>query len=154
VDGVDSARGGGCCERGRCPHRPQRRHHPRQDPPLGSCTSSSKPTTSAEPIATPKQARHALRYVVNNWRRHGEDRDTRWPVDPYSSGIVFSGWAGREHAAGFRRPRGHEALVVAYPTVWLLTTGWKRHGLIRLNDRPGPRDPPRSNRAAAAPAID
>jgi hypothetical protein len=23
-------------------------------------------------------------------------------------------------------------------TVWLLTTGWKRHGLLRFDERPGP----------------
>jgi len=23
------------------------------------------------------------------------------------------------------------------PTVWLLTTGWKRHGLLRFDERPG-----------------
>src|SRR3954462_763900 len=28
----------------------------------------------AEIIATPTQARHALNYVINNWRRHREDR--------------------------------------------------------------------------------
>jgi hypothetical protein len=83
-----------------------------------------------------------LAYVLNNWRRHREDRNTSWWVDPYSSAVAFPGWARREHTAGFAWRRGYEPLVVAYPTVWLLTTGWRRHGLIPLNLRPGPREGP------------
>jgi REP element-mobilizing transposase RayT len=54
-----------------------------------------------EIITTPKQARHTLAYVLNNWRKHKEDRHdfTRgWNVDPYSSGAVFDGWKEREDA--------------------------------------------------------
>lgn len=54
-----------------------------------------------EIITTPKQARHALAYVLNNWRKHGEDRwefATGWNVDPYSTGAHFDGWKEREDA--------------------------------------------------------
>src|SRR6185369_8779517 len=46
-------------------------------------------------IDSPRQARHALSYVINNWRKHGEDRGevTRhWEIDWYASGAMFSGW--------------------------------------------------------------
>src|SRR5690349_4483335 len=50
----------------------------------------------AEIITTPTQARHALNYVLNNFRKHGEDRAgpaSTWKVDWFSSGIAFPGWA-------------------------------------------------------------
>src|SRR5438105_4946461 len=94
----------------------------------------------AEAITTPRRARRVLAYVINNWRRHGEDAGRRWRIDPYSSAIAFDGWKGRQHLAGFPWPPGYEALPVSYPTVWLLTTGWRRHGLVGLDERPGPRD--------------
>src|ERR1041384_4081876 len=41
-----------------------------------------------EVITSPTRARHALSYIVNNWRKHGEDRRglaRTWLVDPFSS---------------------------------------------------------------------
>src|SRR5689334_103495 len=48
-----------------------------------------------EVIRSPTRARRALSYVINNWRKHGEDQhgDARsWLVDPFSTGILFPGW--------------------------------------------------------------
>src|SRR5204862_5826520 len=45
-----------------------------------------------EIIRTPRQARHALSYVLNNWRKHREDRaqaSRGWNVDPFSTGALF-----------------------------------------------------------------
>src|SRR5215475_13035414 len=50
----------------------------------------------AEIITSPTQARHAISYVVNNFRKHGEDRAapaSAWKIDPFSSGLAFPGWA-------------------------------------------------------------
>jgi REP element-mobilizing transposase RayT len=41
-------------------------------------------------ITSPTQARHALRYVLTNWRHHGHGRDVR-RIDPYSSAYVVLG---------------------------------------------------------------
>lgn len=93
----------------------------------------------AEILDTPRRARHALAYVLNNWRRHREDQAgvaQRAPVDPYSSGISFDGW--RDHATPFAFPRDYEPLVVSPPRCWMLTTGWRRHGLVGFRDIPGP----------------
>ena len=41
----------------------------------------------SEVISTPRQARHALAYVLNNWRKHEQDRGAlskTWLVDPFS----------------------------------------------------------------------
>src|ERR1044071_8744769 len=50
----------------------------------------------AEIITTPTQARHALNYVLSNWRKHQEDRSdaTRsWKIDWFSTAVMFPGWA-------------------------------------------------------------
>src|SRR5882672_10761256 len=48
-----------------------------------------------EVITTPTQARHAIKYVINNWRKHREDQHglaSTWLVDPFSSSISFPDW--------------------------------------------------------------
>src|SRR5690349_21288775 len=48
-----------------------------------------------EVITSPTRARHAIAYVLCNWRKHGEDRaglPSTWLVDPFSSGILFPDW--------------------------------------------------------------
>ena len=84
-------------------------------------------------LATPRQVRNTLAYVLNNWRRHREDRQTRarsWQLDPFSSAIVFDGWKERQTLGLSTVPDAYRALVVWFPKTWLLTTGWRRHGLI------------------------
>ena len=88
-------------------------------------------------LETPRQVRNALAYVLNNWRRHGEDRaHPEWTVDPFSSADLFDGILGRPP----RRPpwlADGERPPVAPARFWLLTTGWRRHGLIDPRERPG-----------------
>src|SRR5689334_8269405 len=52
----------------------------------------------ATQITKPWQARSALAYVLNDWRKHSEDLvdavTMKAKLDPYSSGISFTGWAG------------------------------------------------------------
>ncbi len=95
----------------------------------------------ATQLRSPTQVRHALAYVLNNWRRHREDhapRARRARVDPYSSGVAFPGWLGRA-GVPFAWPRGYLPLPVAYPTTWLLTTGWRRAGPdLAMHHVPGP----------------
>ena len=91
-------------------------------------------------LGSPRQVRNALAYVLNNWRRHGEDRavPTR-KVDPYSSGVVFAGWKEREGAVFlFPVPRGYINFSVSFPRTWLLRVGWKKAGTIGVHDVPGP----------------
>ena len=87
-----------------------------------------------EIITTPKQARHALAYVLNNWRKHREDRAQfakTWRVDPYSTGIQFTGWKELEHAeVMWNKRESYQPLVVYLPRTWLLYEGWTRHGRI------------------------
>lgn len=80
-------------------------------------------------ITSPRQARHALAYVLTNWRRHGEDRDAGargQKLDWYSSAVQFTHWAECEDPMSLRPP-GHELLVIREPRTWLMQQGWRRY---------------------------
>jgi len=85
-----------------------------------------------EIITTPRQARHALAYVLNNWRKHREDHSSTtrtWNVDPFSTGALFAGWREREDEPLMWRWRdGYQPLVVYLPRTWLLQEGWRKGG--------------------------
>jgi REP element-mobilizing transposase RayT len=91
----------------------------------------------ARELDKPTMVRNALAYVLNNWRHHRDPfQQPRARLDPYSTGPQFAGWVDDE---AYPLPRvDGERLPVACPTTWLLTTGWKRRGLISPWDRPGP----------------
>jgi REP element-mobilizing transposase RayT len=90
----------------------------------------------ATEICSRKQARHALAYVLNNWRRHREDlascKSRAADTDPYSSGSSFHSWS--------RAPRdawpGYAPLPVSAARTWLLVEGWQVHGLIDPREVP------------------
>jgi hypothetical protein len=88
----------------------------------------------AVPLASPRQVRSALSYVLNNWRHHGEDRGSRALYDPYSSARAFEGWSTPRYQ---RLAPGAELLPTAFPTCWLLTVGWRRHRRIDPGEVPG-----------------
>jgi putative transposase len=88
----------------------------------------------AQVLATPRQVRNSLSYVLNNWRHHGEDRGHVGLVDAYSSALAFDGWA----TAWRRRiSPGQELLPTAVARTWLLTKGWRRHRLVAPTEIPG-----------------
>ncbi|MDQ3337949.1 MAG: transposase [Myxococcota bacterium] len=93
----------------------------------------------AKQITTRSYARNVIAYVLNNWRRHREDRNDRnWGntlLDAFSSAISFTGWAGNPRWNG---PRDYEPLPVASPRTDLLRSAWQWHGLIDPFERPGP----------------
>jgi hypothetical protein len=85
----------------------------------------------ATPLKTPRQVRACMSYVLNNWRRHGEDQHRGWTLDPFSSGILFHGWKNLEAVQRpYRAPPGYSVLIVWLPRTWLLSKGWREHGLI------------------------
>jgi REP-associated tyrosine transposase len=83
----------------------------------------------ARPLASPRQVRNAIRYVLLNWQKH-----VPWArgVDPCSSGASFDGW--RDFAAA--RDRGPPS--VARARTWLGSVGWRRYGLIGVDEGPRP----------------
>jgi REP element-mobilizing transposase RayT len=85
-------------------------------------------------LKSPRQVRNALCYVLNNWRRHRED-EGRAVVDFYSSGIGFDGWKA---PVDRRISPESELLPIKFAHSWLLTRGWRRHGLVSPWERPAP----------------
>jgi hypothetical protein len=88
-------------------------------------------------ITTAHQARSALSYVLNNWRRHREDchngRLLTASIDAYSSAPSFQGWTNRR----FKLPSEYVPLPVSQPETWLLRVGWATAGPIDPFERPG-----------------
>jgi REP element-mobilizing transposase RayT len=87
-------------------------------------------------LRTPSEVRRALAYVLLNARRHLAKLGRRVPreaaIDPASSGRWFAGWIrGTQLASG--------PPSVATPRTWLLSIGWRRHGLIDPAEIPGVR---------------
>ena len=91
-------------------------------------------------LTNPRQVRNTIAYVLNNWRRHREDRRgvfRGFRIDPFASSIMFSGWANYEFStAALRAPPTYEPLWVYLPTCWLLRVGWQRHGLLDVTEVP------------------
>jgi REP element-mobilizing transposase RayT len=105
-------------------------------------------------LRTPLEVRRALAYVLLNARKHWRERHGAAPpvrLDEASSGRWFDGW---ERRLGFERwrapPAGSEATArtdpqpaaayppeVARPRTWLLTRGWRLHGLVDPAEAPG-----------------
>jgi len=91
---------------------------------------------------SPTQARHTVSYVLNNWRKHAEDRDGAARgalVDRFSSGCSFAGWKELENRPMWQIPADHEPLVVSEPRAWVLTTGWRLVGPISAREVPSQR---------------
>ncbi len=95
----------------------------------------------ARALRTPLEVRRAVLYVINNYRRHlaqvGSVPPRDW-ADPFSSVDYFDGFrppaTGRKAKAEFALGR---APPVAAPGTWLLTTGWRKRGLLRIHECPG-----------------
>jgi REP element-mobilizing transposase RayT len=81
-------------------------------------------------LKSPRAVKIALRYVLNNGRKHGA-HSGRGP-DPCSSGRWFDGW--RDYVS----PQWAFEGPVASARTWLVTTGWRRCGRIGVREVPGP----------------
>jgi hypothetical protein len=93
----------------------------------------------ARPLTTPREVRHAIAYVLLNFRKH-----LRAPaaIDPRSSGAWFDGWKRPPRTPAEPRP-------TSLPRTWLAGTGWRRHGRIGFDD--GPKPPPVAASAKSRP---
>src|SRR6267142_105315 len=92
-------------------------------------------------LKSPTSVKRAINYVLNNWRHHREDHKRfakGWLVDPFSSGISFTGWTELEDRVTMWQPSSttYQALWVWRPKTWLLKHGWQRGGKISVHDVP------------------
>jgi hypothetical protein len=77
-------------------------------------------------LPTPREVRHALVYVLQNFRKHvGDARG----LDACSSARWFTGWATAIEPT-------HATSPVAMPRTWLARVGWLRHGRIPIDEAP------------------
>jgi REP element-mobilizing transposase RayT len=84
-------------------------------------------------LRTPREARNALCYVLQNARRHADlARGILAPgwIDPRSSGRWFDGWIEADSGPDAA------ARLVSPTRTWLLTVGWRRHGLLAVDEVP------------------
>jgi REP element-mobilizing transposase RayT len=97
-------------------------------------------------LPSPRAVRHALVYVLANFKKHDAAR-RRSNVDPFSSAPYFSdfieyrGGPPLEAHPRWRALHGPDCPVVAAQT-WLLTDGWRRRGRLSVDESPslgGPR---------------
>lgn len=84
----------------------------------------------ARALRTPREVKHALAYVLQNFKKH--QRFAATLLDPCSSAVWFDGF--RERA-----PLPLAAAPVRAPHTWLCRVGWRRHGLLSAQARPAPR---------------
>jgi hypothetical protein len=95
-------------------------------------------------LPTPKQVRNALRYVLLNAQHHVAARrrekaaslSRNVAFDPASSARWFDGWR-RQPVPATTRPSRLGRPAVARARTWLLSVGWRRHGLLDPTDVPG-----------------
>ena len=95
----------------------------------------------ARELRSPREVRAALVYVIQNARHHGLHFRG---VDPCSSGAWFDGWKERFSVAVGERAAiaSGEQLAsaigapVAQARTWLLSEGWRRRGLIEIDESP------------------
>jgi len=91
-------------------------------------------------MRTPRHTRAVLCYVIQNARRHGQRLPRRaHGIDPYSSAWYFDGWRDERWRRGLAPPPDdpdHPGPPVAPARTWLLNVGWRRHGLLAVDEVP------------------
>jgi len=94
-------------------------------------------------LGTPREVWLALRYVLLNARKHAREAGVTLPrdwIDPRSTAVTFDGWTTPLAISERAEDLGTEP-----PQSWLLRIGWRRHGLIAIDDVPGHRRSPRGS---------
>jgi hypothetical protein len=86
-------------------------------------------------LRTPREVRAALAYVLLNARRHARRLVGAPCIDPASSGRWFDGWLSKSDVRDIET----RVVPVSRPRAWLLTIGWRRHGLIDPDEVPARR---------------
>jgi REP element-mobilizing transposase RayT len=88
-------------------------------------------------LTSPRQTKNALTYVLNNDLKHAlrgpETIGGRAEVDVYSSAFLFDGWSMPTRQIRYRVPWP----VTMAPRTWMLSRGWRAHGLLDPRTIPG-----------------
>jgi REP element-mobilizing transposase RayT len=121
------------------------RHLNRELPPKGQRRRRGRVFVDryhVEAIDSVARVRNAVSYVLNNWRKHGQDHERRGlfagRIDPYSSGVWFPRWKERTNE-DVVIPPDYETPEVGNAHTWLLTAGLAHGRPISVWDVPGAR---------------
>ena len=90
----------------------------------------------ARTLRTPLEVRRALLYVLRNERRHLAESGLSlppWQFDACSSAATFDGFLPLPELG---IPPPERLVVTVVPVCFLLRRGWRRHGLIALDEVP------------------
>jgi REP element-mobilizing transposase RayT len=89
----------------------------------------------SRPLKTPREVRNGLVYVLMNRRKHTNSpgRASVPGFDVCSSAWWFDGWDSPPSSGP---PLLSAESPVTPPETWLARTGWRRHGLIRVDESP------------------
>ncbi|HEX6812811.1 MAG TPA: hypothetical protein VF384_14390 [Planctomycetota bacterium] len=86
-------------------------------------------------LKSPREVRNALCYVLANGKKHaaeGREVSVPAPIDTFTSAPWFAGFRERVTVRGLD--------TIERPTTdarsWMLTIGWRRHGLLSVHDLP------------------
>jgi REP element-mobilizing transposase RayT len=82
-------------------------------------------------LRTPREVRNALVYVLHNLKKTVRGVES---LDGCATGYWFDGW--REPRPRWARPPAGVPVPVRAARTWLLTTGWRRLGLIGFDEQP------------------
>lgn len=97
---------------------------------LGRAGKVFKDRYHAHVLKTPREVYLGLKYILLNARKHFAQAGRRvakgW-VDPCSSATSFD---------GFRQPRRAAPVFLPAARGWLLRLGWRRYGLIGVDEMP------------------
>jgi hypothetical protein len=78
-------------------------------------------------LTSPRAVRNAIVYVLMNAKKHGARLQSG--IDAFSSAPWFEGFAERLVPSSDTSP-------VRAPRTWLASTGWRRRGLVHVDERP------------------
>jgi REP element-mobilizing transposase RayT len=86
-------------------------------------------------LKTPREVRNAIRYVLGNARKHaaqGGEIAVPHAIDLFTSAPWFDGFRESIVVHGIAT----ESRPVIPADTWLLTKGWRRHGLLSIHELP------------------
>jgi REP element-mobilizing transposase RayT len=91
-------------------------------------------------LTSPREVRNALVYVLANFRKYAR-RTVPAGIDPFSSGAWFDGWKAWRHSEQgppfAERPRWpNDDCPISRAQSWLACVGWRRRGLLGLEEAP------------------
>jgi len=103
-------------------------------------------------LKTPREVRNALADVLGNFRKHAPPANLRASrslgIDPYSSAEFFDGFRDWSPGSGLAPPFAEQPawrtiaapddVPVAPARSWLARVGWRRHGLLGIDEGPAP----------------